>query len=305
MKKITIFVCALIALPINAQAQMLTGPQEQSGQETQQQAPSSPAPVIAAPKNTGKNAAPPPKPATSKKPLEIAADNTLEWLRADKRFIARGDALAVQGDSSIAAETLTADYRDGSQGSMEIHTLTADDNVVLTSKDSKAYGDQAVYKLDEGLATLTGQDLKMVSPDQTVTAKDRFEYWVTEGRVNAIGNAVAIRPKPQGRGQDKLEADKISAILKDNAQGQRVLDTLEATGNVVITTATEVATGSYAIYRTNTNKAELRGNVTIKRGPNILRGNRAEVDLNTDTSKIFGGSGQGGRVSGTFYPGGQ
>ncbi len=121
--------------------------------------------------------------------------------------------------------------------------------------------------------------------------------------MNAIGDSEAVRPKPQGGGEDRLKADKISAVLKDNAQGQRVLDTLEAVGNVVILTAAEQATGQYGIYRSSTNKAELKGNVVITRGPNILKGDRAEVDFNTDTSKIFGSPKQGGRVSGTFYPG--
>lgn len=261
-------------------------------------------PIIQAPAQTTKTQAVQqnPKSQNAKEPLEITADNTLEWYRSKQRFIATGNALAVQGTSSVAGQTLTADYRDGPESGMEIHTLTADKTVILTSNESKAFGDHAIYKLDEGLATLTGEDLLMTSPDQTVTAEDKFEYWVEEGRINAIGDAVVIRPKPQG-GQDKLEADIVSAILKDNAQGQRVLDILEGTGNVIITTPTEIATGNYVIYRADINKAELKGNVVITRGPNILKGERAEVDLNTDTSKIFGNPKQGSRVSGTFYPG--
>lgn len=250
--------------------------------------------------------APEPAPTTvdnSKEPLEITADNTLEWLRSDKRFIARGNALAVQGTSSVAAQTLTADYRESEDGGIQIHTLKAETSVILSSNESKALGDLAVYDLDKGLATLTGNDLRMTSPDQTVTAKEKFEYWVEDGRLNAIGNAVAIRPKANGQGQDKLAADVISAVLKDNAKGQRVLHTLEAKGNVVITTPTEIATGNYGIYRASTNMAELQGNVVITRGPNVLKGDRAEVDMNTNTSKIFGSPTQGGRVSGTFYPG--
>lgn len=284
------FLFLLCFWPFSAFSQTLTGPVE------------SVAPAASPPSNAAQNVAKKPS-ENSKEPIEITADNTLEWLRGDSRFVARGNAVAVQGPSSVAAQTLTADYREGQGGGIQIHTLKAEQNVVLSSKDSHAYGDVAVYSLDEGLATMTGQNLKMVSPDQSVTARDKFEYWVQEGRVNAIGDAVAVRPKPQGGGEDKLRADKISAVLKDNAQGQRVLDTLEATGNVVITTPAEQATGQYGIYRSATNKAELKGNVVITRGPNVLKGDRAEVDFNTDTSKIFGSAKQGGRVSGTFYPG--
>lgn len=240
----------------------------------------------------------------SKEPLEVTADGTLEWLRTDKQFIATQNAMAKQGDASVAAAKLTALYRDGENGGgMEIYRVNADENVILKSSDSTAYGDNAIYNLDEGLATLTGEDLRLISPDQTVTARDKFEYWVTDGRFNALGNATVVRPKPTG-GNDTLKADKISAVLKKNEQGQQVLDTLEATGNVVIITPGETVTGAYGIYRSASNKAEITGGVTIKRGPNTLEGERAIVDMNTNISTIYGAADKPtGRVRGVFYPG--
>ncbi len=238
----------------------------------------------------------------SKEPVEITADKTLEWRRADNQFAATGNALAAQGTASIAAQTLIADYRKTPTASMEIYHLKATDNVVLTSEDSKAYGDNAVYDLDKGLATLTGQNLKLISPDQTITANDRFEYYVNEGRANAIGRAKVTRPKPEG-GTDTLEADKISALFKENTKGNQTIDTMEAAGNVIITTPQEVITGAYAEYKADTNQAKINGGVTIRRGPNILEGDRAVVDLNTNLSQIFASKKSGERVRGVFYPG--
>lgn len=243
----------------------------------------------------------------SKEPLEITADGALEWLRNQNQFIASKNALAKQGDSSVAGERLSAKYREGEDGTnMEIYHVTAQTNVILKSKDTTIYGENAVYNLDDGLAVMTGSNLKMISPDQTVTAKDKFEYWVTDGRVNAIGNAQVVRPKLEG-GYDTLKADKISATLKQNKQGEQVLHSLEAIGNVVIITPTERVTGAYGIYNADTNKANLTGGVKILRGQNTLEGERAEVDLNTNISTIFGGKtntqGSGGRVRGVFYPG--
>lgn len=237
----------------------------------------------------------------SEQPLEITADGSLEWKRVENLFIARDNAKAEQGPSSVAASVLTAKYREGNSSSMEIHSIEAEENVVLRSQDSAAYGDHATYNLDDGLAVMTGQNLRMISPDQTITARDKFEYWVSEGRVVATGNALVERPKPEG-GSDKLRADKITATLKDNAQGKRSVDTVEATGNVVITTPGEVVTGNYGIYRAATNKAEITGGVTITRGQNVLEGERAVVDMTTNTSQLFGSAGDG-RVRGVFYPG--
>ena len=237
-------------------------------------------------------------------PLEITADESLEWMRNELMFVAKKNALAKQGDVSVAGDTLTANYREGAGSGMEIWRVTADGSVVVHSKDSDAHGDRATYNLDEGLAVMTGKALKMVSVDQIVTARESFEYWVTDGKLVAVGKARAERKNEKGE-TTILEADKITATMKDNAKGQRVLHTLEATGNVVITSATEVLTGAYAIYKAETNKADLTGGVTLKRGLNVLEGEKAEVDLTTNTSRMFGGvtspSGPG-RVRGVFYP---
>lgn len=238
----------------------------------------------------------------SDEPLEITAQGYLEWKRAEQKFVAQDQAIATQGDVSITAETLTALYRDNNENDLEIWEVTAETNVLIDSRDNQAYGDKAVYNIDEELATMTGNNLRLVSPDQVVTARDKFEYYVVEGRLNAVGDARVERRNERGE-TDILEAEKISAILKENAQGERVLDTLEAFDNVTITTPTEIIRGAYGIYRANTNKAEIRGNVTITRGPNILQGDRAEVDLNTNTSRIFGGATNQGRVRGVFFPG--
>lgn len=316
MRYILIALTALTLSPLRAYAQApLTGfsqenPPAQSG--LSDPAPQAPAAIDAllpkaetnndAAEQTPKQAIDTTPIQSSKDPLEITADTTLEWLRGQNRLIARGNALAVQGASSIAAATLTADYREGANSNFEIHTLTANENVILTSQNDTAYGDDAVYDLDKGIATLTGQNLRLVSPDQTITARERFEYHTNTGKIHAIGNANVVRPNVKG-GQDRLRADKITATLKKDNSGKQALDTIEAFQNVVITTPTEKVTGSYGIYRAKTNTAELKGGVTITRGPNILKGERAEVNLNTNTSKIFGNPTNNTRVRATFFPG--
>lgn len=238
-------------------------------------------------------------------PLEITADGALEWHRQDKKFIARNNAVATQGEASIAAHTLTADYTEGKGSGLNIRYVTALQNVVITSRDSRAYGDKATYDITTGKAHMTGEHLKLTSPDQTLTARDYFEYQVTAGTLTAVGNAKIERLNNRGQ-LNTLEADTISATLGNNNKGQRVLKTLEARGNVVIITPTETINGTYGIYNADTNKADLSGGVTIRRGPNILEGERAEVDLNTDTSRLFGSKTTGGtgngRVRGVFYP---
>lgn len=234
-------------------------------------------------------------------PIEITASETLEWHRNDNQYIAKGAVKATQNDTTLYSDRLTADYREGATSSMEIYRLTADANVRIQSADTMFYGEKAVYEVDQAYAVMTGNNLKMESPDQVVTARDKMEYWSTKREALAIGNAKVVR------GKDTINADVIKAVFKETSGGQQI-DTLHANGHVVIVTPTETLTGDRGIYYSATNKAEIHGNVKIVRGPNVLEGDRGEVDLNTNISRIFGGptaaAGTGdGRVRGVFYPG--
>lgn len=233
------------------------------------------------------------------KPLEITADKSLEWHRTELYFKARQNVQAKQGKTSLFSSLLTAKYREGKGGGIDIYSIQANGNVRIVSQNSKVYGEQAVYNVDKGYAVMTGGDLRLVSDDQTVRARDKFEYWVADGRLEAHGQAKAER---EG---DILESDKMIAIFEQDAKtGKRVLKSLEAIGHVVITTPDEILRGNRAVYQAATNVAELLEGVVIVRGPNKLQGSRAEVNLSTNISKIFGGDkSEGGRVRGVFYPG--
>lgn len=251
---------------------------------------------------------------TSDQPIEITASKTVEWLRNEKQYVARENVIVTQGNMQILSDLLTADYREGATSSMEIFQITANGNVRIKDDSNTAYGDKGVYDVTQGVAVLTGESLRLVSPDQTVTAKDRMEYHSNARMAKAIGDARVVRAK------DTLTANTITAYFKDQsapaapaatttakpanaAVGGGALDRLEAEGNVVITTPTEVLRGSKAVYHAGTNIAEVTGKVKIERGQNVMEGSRAEVNLNTNVSKMFGSNKEGGRVRGVFFPG--
>jgi lipopolysaccharide export system protein LptA len=252
--------------------------------------------------------------ANSAQPIEITATKTVEWLRDQKQYVARENVVVTQGTMTINADLLTADYRESSQNSMEIWQLTALGNVKIKDENNTASGDKGIYDVPNGVAVLTGENLSLVSPDQTVTATERMEYHANERMAKAVGNAKVVRAT------DTLNADTITAFFKDNAApaatpvstapasaspigGGGNLDRLEAEGSVVIRTPTETLHGQKGIYRAGSNTAELIGKVRIERGENVLEGNRAEVNLTTNVSKLFGSGKEGGRVRGVFFPG--
>lgn len=253
--------------------------------------------------------------ANAGQPIEISATKTVEWLRNEKKYVARENVVVTQGGMTINTDLLTADYRETPQSATEIWQLTAEGNVIIKDDTNTAYGDLGVYDVTTGIATLTGQNLKLVSPDQTVTATERMEYYSNTRQAKAIGNAKVTRAT------DTLTADSITAFFKDgtapkapapaapsNAAGPLGggggnLDRLEADGRVVIITPTEKLYGNKGVYRAASNTAELIGKVKIERGENVLEGERAEVNLTTNVSKMFGSNKDGGRVRGVFFPG--
>lgn len=203
-------------------------------------------------------------------PLEITADGSLEWDRTHRQMTANGNALARQGTTSIAADRLTAEYRgtgsDASSGGGEIWRLGAEGNVRIKTVDSQAFGDRATYDLDRGVATLSGG-----------------------AKVLHAG--------------DTLESRTLTAYLeRTGAGGQSSLNRVEAQGRVVITTPSERVEGDRGVYIAKTQIATLTGNVRITRGQNTLQGHRAEVNLATNVSRLFGTDDPSNRVHGVFYP---
>ena len=239
-----------------------------------------------------------------KQPLEVTAQKTLEWDRTNKTFTARQDAIAKQGLSELHGDVLVAKYTEGKDGKgMTVNRIDATGNVVVVSDGSRATGDKGFYTIKDGYAELTGNNLKLVTKTDTVTARDKITYSTAKREMNAYGNAIATRD------DDEITGDRLIGRFKPGPDGTgSKMDEMEAIGNVVITTPTEVMYGERALYLAGPNTATVTGNVRIEKGPNVIEGARGEIDLNTNISKIFGGAnstsgetGGDGRVRGVFY----
>ena len=228
---------------------------------------------------------------TTNTPVEIKANEALEWNSQQQQYVARGNASAVQEGSSITADELVAEYKDMGNGKTEVSMMTATGNVVVTKDDMVGTSDRAVYDMGAQLITMAGGDLRLTTKDKIITARDRFEYHMAQGLLKAIGNAVIVA------GDKKLNADRVDAILDKNNQ----LQSAEAVGSVVITTPKEQAKSSRATYDARTNIVQLFDNVVITQGQNTITGSRAEVNLNTNISRMFGNEKTGGRVKAGFF----
>jgi lipopolysaccharide export system protein LptA len=227
------------------------------------------------------------------KPIEIYADEGIEWQQDTKAYIARGNARATQGEVTLHAETLIAYYHDGPQGGTEIWRIDALEKVRIVSTEQTAYGDKAVYDVAKGVLVLTGKP-RLVTPTDRITARDSLEYWEARGLVVARGNAMATR------GDQTLRADTLTAHFLKGKDNKSKIDRIRAYDNVIITSPKEIVHASRAVYNLKTGIAILTGSVKITRGEDQLNGDKAVVNLKTGISRMLSSGPQ--RVRGLFKP---
>jgi lipopolysaccharide export system protein LptA len=248
-------------------------------------------------------------------PIEVLADSGIEWVQDEKRFIARGNAVAIKGNTRVRGDVLTAEYREVSDeegGGTEIYNLVAEGNVRIESLEETATGTRARYDVDNAILYLWGAPAKLVTPTDTVTATKEIRYYEIEKKAVAEGDAVATR------GDRRIAADLLTAFFadpeakggdakpsaptggRDDLAGDSELDRIYGEGSVVITTPQEVAEADRGNYNAKTAIAELEGSVKISREKNVLTGNRATTNLQTGISTMH--SGGTGKARGLLVP---
>ncbi len=231
-----------------------------------------------------------------KQPVEINADQAIEWHQDVRAYVARGNASAKRNDSTVFADVLTAYYREVPGKGNEVFQLVADGNVRIVSPTQQVFGDHGVYDVDKQVAVVTGKDLKLVTAKDVITARDSLEYYEARELTVARGDAVAVR------GTDRLRADVLIGRLKKLPDGTTQMDRIDGSGSVVVTTPTDVALSDKLVYSVPDNVAVLMGNVKITRGDNQLNGDAAEMNMNSKINRVIAGRDAGGRVSGLLIP---
>lgn len=233
----------------------------------------------------------------SKQPMQIDADQGLEWRQNDKVYIARGNVKVSRGKATVYADMMIAHYRPKAKtpgkpaastdrasdptGGTEIYDVEADGNVRMLSDGNAIYADHVVYNLDSGTMVATGKHLKFVAPQETVTARDSFEWYDHDQIGVARGDAVAIRD------QKVLRADVLIAAVKRDAKGANQLSRIDAQGNVKVTSEDQIGQGDSGVYNADTGIVTLVGNVRLTRGKDELRGQYAVVDTKKNISRLL------------------
>jgi lipopolysaccharide export system protein LptA len=162
-------------------------------------------------------------------PIQVTAQDGMEWRQGEHVVIAKGDAKAVRGNVTVTADRLYAWYRrkggdsaapeqvstgtagteDDTEGN-EVYRLRAEGNVHIYTATDQAWGDQGTYDLDQAVMVLTGHALKLTTTNDVLTCRDTLEYWSQKHMAVARGDAVVVTN--DGR---RISADTLVAYMVD------------------------------------------------------------------------------------------
>ncbi len=284
-------------------------------------------------------------------PVTVTALGGIDWDQKNQTVTAHDQARAVRGDTTVDADVLIAHYRKKATpppkpgappppkptpvsatptttpgslddtGSNEIYRLNAEGHVHMFTPTDQAWGDHAVYDIDQAVLVLTGHALRLTTPNDVLTARDSLEYFSAKHMAVARGDATAnsndgrrivgdtlvgytvdpyAPPPPKGQAAKPATAKQGGSGSDADQPGK--LQRVEAYGHVILTTPTEIVTGDRGVYIPDTGLARVVGHVHVTRGENQLNGAAAIVNMKTGVATITQAPGR--RVQGLVVPNG-
>jgi len=215
-------------------------------------------------------------------PVEIYAEQGIEWHKNDNKYLAIGNAIAKSGKMSVNSDRIEAFYEESDNSGMDIKLVKAHKNVVVTDENLKIVGGKlAEYNLRKDYFSIFGKNLTLTSQENKLESNKKMEYWRTKGVAIASGKA-----KAQKGNEFKIEAEKLVWYLNENDKKIEVKK-IFGFDNVSIYTNNEVAFSDKALYNKESGICKLFGNVKLQKGDSFLTGDYAEVDLNKGISKLL------------------
>ena len=215
-------------------------------------------------------------------PVEIYAEQGIEWHKNDNKYLAIGNAIAKSGNMSVNSDRIEAFYEESDNSGMDIKLVKAHRNVVVTDENLKIVGGKlAEYNLRKDYFSIFGKNLILTSQENKLESNNKMEYWRTKGVAIASGKA-----KAQKGNEFKIKAEKLVWYLNEN---DKKIDVKKIFGfeNVSIYSNNEVAFSDKALYNKESGICKLFGNVKLQKGDSFLTGDYAEVDLNKGISKLL------------------
>ena len=215
------------------------------------------------------------------KQIEFTAQKGVVCSQIDNTCTGQGSVKIVRGSTTLTCDKAIVYFDRADPEHHTVQKFEAFDQVIFTDaeRNLKATGSKAVYHLAHQSLTLSGNpvlsDEKMILyVGEAVMFSDITNVAVTQGRSTVK------------REDTLIQADIFKIYFKKSAQGKLIFDHCEGSGNVILSTPTEIAKSKQAFYKVDTEKAELKEDVTITRAQGQLKGQYAVYDLKTGEGHI-------------------
>ncbi len=238
-------------------------------------------------------------------PIIINADESVVYDEKSHTCTATGAAQAQKGTFFLNGDILTVFFSD--MEAREITAITAEGNVQMKTPTETAYGRHVHYDAVLDRILMTGGNLRIVTPKEILTARDSIEYWHTDNKGIARGQAKVRFPEKE----QFIQADRITAYFKSASQKdgkETQIDRLEGEGHVLACGTDGTVTGDRGKYGGDSQVVEMFGDVAITQGDNIIQGGYGRANLKTNLAEIFTHpphtkqKGPAKRVSGIIIP---
>ena len=133
------------------------------------------------------------------------------------------------------------------------------------------------------MLVVTGKNLKLVTPRDTITARDSLEWYDQKQFGVARGDARRGARRPA---RARRRADRAGGASEPE---RPVAASAASTPTAMCSSRRrdQIARGDAGVYNLDTGIATLIGHVRLTRGDNELRGRYAVVDLNTNVSRLL------------------
>lgn len=145
---------------------------------------------------------------------------------------------------------------------------------------SIALGASLALPLAAQEAQLAFKGLKSGAGQPVEVTADVLEVSQKEGEARFKGHVIVTQ------GQLKLSSDDLLVTYVKGDQSK--VDTLHATGNVLMSTPSEAAKASEALYTLTSGNLVMMGDVLLTQGQSVISGQKLSVDLNSGTGRMEG-----------------
>lgn len=208
-----------------------------------------------------------------------------------------------RGDMVLFSDNLSAHFsKPLSDPDRELTHLVARGKVRFETSQGKGVAEEALYDVPKEILRLRGKEVQLLTASENLKAQE-IQYQQQKQQVLATGNALFTQ---KGK---VIKAKTLTAFFKPKPAKIPLgpsfapreaweLDKVVAQDHVMVSTEDYLAEGDWGQYDAATQKAVLKGNVTLLQGDNLVKGSHMRIDFKKRTAVMGADSKTGSPVSG-------